>query len=192
MQVIKDPLGTKGARITTHVSIPSCYLVFMPGAGTIGISQRIEDEGERSRLRDLIADLVRRRSGANQADPNGEDDPALAAARNGDGYIVRTAAESAPEELLLADMDFLAKLWASVQERTRRATAPDRVHEDLPLVMRTLRELTGKEIERTRVDSRETMSSLVDFTERFAPEMLSSSVHYAGDRPIFELYGVED
>jgi len=189
VQVIKDPLGTKGARLTTHISIPSCYLVYMPGAGSIGVSQRIEDETERTRLRDLVSDLMRRRTGANKAAPKS---CALTAAMNGDGYIVRTAAESATEELMLADMDFLAKLWASVQERTCDAEAPDRVHEDLPLVMRTLRELTGTEVERARVDSRETMRNLVDFTERFVPEMVSNIEHYTGDRPIFDLYGVED
>ena len=192
VQVIKDPLGTKGARLTTHISIPSCYLVYMPGAGTIGVSQRIEEEEERTRLRDLVADLMRRRTGANQSDDQSENDSALTASLNGDGYIVRTAAESASEELMLADMDFLAKLWASVKQRTRKAKAPDMVHEDLPLVIRTLRELTGTEIERARVDSRETMSKLVDFTERFVPEMVANIEHYTGDRPIFDLYGVED
>ena len=192
VQVIKDPLGTKGARLTTHISIPSCYLVYMPGAGTIGVSQRIEEQEERTRLRDLVADLMRRRTGANQSDGEAENDSALTASLNGDGYIVRTAAESASEELMLADMDFLAKLWASVTERTRGAKAPDMVHEDLPLVIRTLRELTGTEIERARVDSRETMRKLVDFTERFVPEMVDSIEHYTGDRPIFDIYGVED
>jgi len=119
-------------------------------------------------------------------------DSALTAALNGDGYIVRTAAEAATEELMLADMDFLAKLWGSVKERTRDAKAPDMVHEDLPLVVRTLRELTGTEIERARVDSRETLHRLIDFTERFVPEMVANIEHYTGDRPIFDLYGVED
>lgn len=192
VQVIKDPLGTKGARLTTHISIPSCYLVYMPGAGTIGVSQRIEDEEERTRLRDLVADLMRRRTGANQSDDQAENDSTLTAALNGDGYIVRTAAESASEELMLADMDFLAKLWASVKERTREAKAPHMVHEDLPLVIRTLRELTGTEIERARVDSKETMRKLVDFTERFVPEMVANIELYTGDRPIFDIYGVED
>jgi ribonuclease G len=164
----------------------------MPGAGTIGISQRIEDEAERARLRDLVADLMRRRTGANRTVTGNGEDCALTAALNGDGYIVRTAAESATEELMLADMDFLAKLWSSVKERVRAVKAPDIVHEDLPLVIRTLRELTGTEIERARVDSRETMTKLIAFTERFVPEMVASIEHYSGDRPIFDLYGVED
>jgi len=202
VQVIKDPLGTKGARLTTHISIPSCYLVFMPGAGTVGVSQRIEEESERARLRDLVTDLMRRHTGANKAAAansggNGSGAGnggrcALTAALDGDGYIVRTAAESASEELLLADMDFLAKIWASVKERVRGAQAPAMVHEDLPLVVRTLRELTGTEIERARVDSRDTLSRLVDFTERFVPEMVANIELYTGERPIFDLYGVED
>jgi ribonuclease G len=197
VQVIKDPLGTKGARLTTYISIPSCYLVYMPGAGTIGVSQRIEDEDERNRLKSLVEDLMGRHTGANAPRENGgngkdESHNALTPALNGDGYIVRTAAEAATEELMLADMDFLAKLWGSVKERTRDAKAPDIVHEDLPLVVRTLRELTGTEIERARVDSRETLHRLVDFTERFVPEMVANIEHYTGDRPIFDLYGVED
>ena len=200
VQVIKDPLGTKGARLTTYISIPSCYLVYMPGAGTIGISQRIEDDDERARLKSLVEDLMGRHTGANApkgnngSGGNGKDAPhsALTAALNGDGYIVRTAAEAATEELMLADMDFLAKIWGSVKERTRDVKAPDIVHEDLPLVVRTLRELTGTEIERARVDSRETLHRLVDFTERFVPEMVANIEHYTGDRPIFDLYGVED
>ncbi len=192
VQVIKDPLGTKGARLTTHIAIPSCYLVFMPGAGTIGISQRIDDEAERARLRDLVADLMRRRTGANRTLPGNGEECALTASLNGDGYIVRTAAESATEELMLADMDFLAKLWSSVKERVGAVKAPAIVHEDLPLVIRTLRELTGTEIERARVDSRETMTKLIAFTERFVPEMVDSIEHYSGDRPIFDLYGVDD
>jgi ribonuclease G len=202
VQVIKDPLGTKGARLTTYISIPSCYLVYMPGAGTIGVSQRIEDEDERTRLKSLVEDLVGRHTGSNVAggpdndlskgNGKSENGSTLTAALNGDGYIVRTAAEAATEELMLADMDFLAKLWASVKERTRDAKAPDMVHEDLPLVVRTLRELTGTEIERARVDSRETLHRLVDFTERFVPEMVANIEHYTGDRPIFDLYGVED
>jgi ribonuclease G len=202
VQVIKDPLGTKGARLTTHISIPSCYLVYMPGAGTIGVSQRIEDENERARLKSLVEDLIGRHTGSNAAGRPGnnqnkgngksENGSTLTAALNGDGYIVRTAAEAASEELMLADMDFLAKLWTSVKERTRDAKAPDMVHEDLPLVVRTLRELTGTEIERARVDSRETLHRLIDFTERFVPEMVANIEHYTGDRPIFDLYGVED
>lgn len=189
VQVIKDPIGSKGARLTTYVSIPSCYLVYMPNSGAIGVSQRIEDEAERDRLRVLVRDLIRRRTGANLASGNGGNG---AAQTSDDGYIVRTAAESVSEDLLLADMNFLYKLWQSIQERARVANAPDIVHEDLPLVIRTLRELSGTEIERMRIDSRDTVRRVLEFTERFIPELAGRIEIYAGERPLFDLYGVED
>ena len=179
VQVIKDPLGTKGARLTTHISIPSCYLVYMPEANTIGVSQRIEDESERERLRALVRELMRRSEHANQA-------PAT------DGYIVRTAAEAVPVSMLQADMDFLHRLWDSARQRSTHAPATTVVHEDLPLVIRTLRELTGTEIERARIDSRETVRKVVEFVDRFIPELTDRIEHYSGERPIFDLYGVED
>lgn len=192
VQVIKDPLGSKGARLTTFVSIPSCYLVYMPNSNTIGISQRIEDDAERDRLRTLVRDLMRRRTGANLGAGNGGNGGNGASAEQIDGYIVRTAAESVPEEMILADMNFLYKLWKSVQERAKTAVAPDIVHEDLPLVIRTLRELSGTEIEKIRIDSRDMVKRVLDFAERFIPELASGIEHYVGERPLFDLYGVED
>lgn len=192
VQVIKDPIGSKGARLTTYISIPSCYLVYMPNSGTIGVSQRIEDATERERLRALIRDLMRRRTGANlpgEVRGNGGNGGAYP---ENDGYIVRTAAESVPEEIVLADMNFLYKLWQSIQERARVASAPDIVHEDLPLVIRTLRELSGTEIERIRIDSRDTVRRVLEFAERFIPELAGGIEHYTGERPLFDLYGVED
>jgi ribonuclease G len=192
VQVIKDPIGSKGARLTTYVSIPSCYLVYMPNSGSIGVSQRIEDEAERERLRALVRDLMRRRTGANLSDENGKNGGNGAAQPIEDGYIVRTAAESVSEDLLLADMNFLYKLWQSIRERARVANAPDIVHEDLPLFIRTLRELSGTDIERIRIDSRDTVRRVLEFTERFIPELAGRIEHYTGERPLFDLYGVED
>ena len=190
-QVVKDPIGGKGARLTTHISIPSCYLVYMPGAGTIGVSQRIEDEGERARLRQLVRELMDRR--LRKADEVGVGLNAACEPRaSRDGYIVRTAAESVSEALLEADMDFLHRLWESMHERVTSADSPSIVHEDLALVIRTLRELTGTEIERVRIDSRETVRRVLDFTRQFIPEMASGIELYTGERPIFDLYGVED
>ncbi len=222
-QVIKDPLGSKGARLTTYVSLPSCYLVFMPGADNVGVSQRIEDEEERERLRGLVRALaLGEEPGAAEttagtaaqppAEPPAEPpasptDRELAgpsethaaapaeiaeSAQPEDGYIVRTAAESVGEDLLRADMDFLHRLWSSVRERAREVRAPGIVHEDLPLVIRTLRELSGIEIERVRIDSRETLQRVIEFTRRFTPELAPRIELYAGERPIFDLYGVED
>ncbi|MCY4468866.1 MAG: ribonuclease G [Thiotrichales bacterium] len=184
VQVIKDPLGTKGARLTTHVSIPSCYVVYMPGAGTIGVSQRIEDEDERKRLREVVRDCARRADGDDSAP--GEDWTLE------DGYIVRTAAEGCSEAIVDADMAFLRKLWASVHAQAAAVNGPGIVHEDLTLVIRTLRELSASAIERVRIDSHETLRRVLDFTDRFLPEMSSRIELYTGEGPIFELYAVED
>ena len=225
VQVIKDPIGTKGARLTTYISIPSCYLVFMPGGaghgnGHVGISQRIEDEQERERLRTLVQRLAQSQTDhehPSASGDHGQDQPwhegvATDAAAGPelttaaeqpqpppcsrphprDGYIVRTAGESVGEELLAADMAFLGKLWQSIQARVNTATAPCRVHEELPLVIRTLRELSGAEIEVARIDSRETHRRVIEFAERFVPEVAPRIHLYTGERPIFDLYGVED
>src|SRR5690606_1814435 len=120
-QVTKDPIGTKGARLTTHLSVPSRYLVYMPGTQHIGISQRIEDEAERTRLRTLIEELLAEMG-------EGE----------GHGYIIRTAAEGAGREELLQDIHFLKRLWNSVSERIKLAPTPSAVYEDLPLYIRTV------------------------------------------------------
>ena len=190
VQVIKDPLGTKGARLTTHVSIPSCYLVYMPGGGTIGVSQRIEDEEERKRLREMVRDCARHADGNGSErtpdDDSGEDwNPE-------DGYIVRTAAEGCPDAVVAADMAFLRRLWTSVNARAAAVNGPGIVHEDLSLVIRTLRELSATTIERVRIDSHETHERVLDFTGRFLPEMSPRIELYTGEGPILELYAVED
>ena len=188
VQVIKDPLGTKGARLTTHVSIPSCYLVYMPGGGTIGVSQRIEDEDERKRLRDMVRNCARRATGDDPAPGEGADEDWTPE----DGYIVRTAAEGCPDAVVAADMTFLRKLWASVNTHSTAVNGPGIVHEDLTLVIRTLRELSATIIERVRIDSHETLERVLDFTGRFLPEMSHRIELYTGEGPIFELYSVED
>jgi len=188
VQVIKDPLGTKGARLTTHVSIPSCHLVYMPGAGTIGVSQRIEDEDERKRLRELVREAARRADGHSA----GPGDAACEEWTPADGYIVRTAAEGCPETVVEADMAFLRKLWASVSGSAAAVNGPGIVHEDLTLVIRTLRELSATAIERVRIDSHDTFEHVLDFTGRFLPEMTPRIELYTGEGPIFELYAVED
>ena len=190
VQVIKDPLGTKGARLTTHVSIPSCYVVYMPGGGTIGVSQRIEDEDERKRLREMVRESARRADGnGSERTPDndsGEDwNPE-------DGYIVRTAAEGCSDAVVAADMAFLRRLWTSVNARAAAVNGPGIVHEDLSLVIRTLRELSATTIERVRIDSHETHERVLDFTGRFLPEMSPRIELYTGEGPILELYAVED
>ena len=171
VQVIKDPLGTKGARLTTHITVPSRYLVFMPEVRNVGVSQRIEDEAERQRLRDIV----------------------LAARGDGSGgFILRTAAEGVGEEAIASDLHFLQRLWASIQERAGQAGPGDVVHEDLPLVLRVLRDLSDTEVEKLRIDSRESFQRIEDFVCRFTPELMDKLEYYPGERPIFDLYSVDD
>lgn len=196
VQVIKDPLGTKGARLTTRLTIASRYLVFIPDYPAIGISQRIEDEEERSRLRQII---LQYQNPALEQIAVGDDtnvvlhttmqEPALL--KKG-GFIVRTAAEGADQEDIYKDIGFLHKLWDSIQTRTLSTTAPGIVYEDIPLALRVLRDLVNSEIEKIRIDSNETCKRLTEFAERYIPELQDRIEHYPGERPILDLYSVED
>lgn len=172
VQVVKDPMGSKGARLSTQISIPSRYLVYMPGAQHIGVSQKIEDATERQRLKDIITRLA----------PQFESG----------GYIVRTVAEGTSEEDLLRDMRFLQKLWLAILEKVRTEPTHALVHEDLPLAMRTMRDLGDTDLEKIRIDSRETYDRIKKFASKFIPELEPCIEHYPGERPIFDLYGVED
>lgn len=171
VQVVKDPLGTKGARLTTNLSIPSRFLVFMPFLKGAGVSQKIEDDHERQRLRDLL----------NLSSPEG-----------GGGFIARTAAEGAGEDSLKADIKFLLRLWQSIRERMGEARPRSLIHADLPLAIRAMRDLVGPDVEKIRIDSRATWQKAVDFSQRFIPEMTAKIEYYPGERPIFDLYAVED
>ncbi|MFC1772068.1 ribonuclease G [Pseudomonadota bacterium] len=172
VQVIKDPLGSKGARLTTHITIPSRYLVFMPETENVGVSQRIEDEAERQRLREIV--LTERDE------------------ENTGGFILRTAAEGVDEESIASDLHFLQRLWASVREQMSKAKAGDVVHEDLPLVLRVLRDISDSEVEKLRIDSRETFQRVDRFVRQFTPELLNKLEYYPGERPVFDLHGVDD
>ncbi len=172
VQVIKDPLGTKGARLTTHITIPSRYLVFMPETRNVGVSQRIEEEQERQRLREIV---LRERD---------EEKPG--------GFILRTAAEGVDEESIASDLFFLQRLWASICEQVKIAKPPEIVHEDLPLVLRVLRDISDTEVEKLRIDSRETFQRVDRFVRQFTPELLNKLEYYPGERPIFDLYSVDD
>ncbi len=171
VQVVKDPIGGKGARLTTHLSIPSRYLVLLPYSKVLGVSVRIEDETERMRLKEILAESI------------GE--PPL-------GYIVRTNAEGQMRDALVEDIDYLGKLWSSLSERMGSAKVGTRVYEDLPLALRALRDLMRPTIEKVRIDSRETLERALEFTRQFMPDLADRLEHYPGERPIFDLYGVED
>jgi ribonuclease G len=173
VQVVKDPLGTKGARLTTNISIPSRYMVFMPNVGNVGVSQKIEDEDERVRLREILTHFAEANEG-------------------GAGFIARTAAEGVSEEALRNDMRFLVRLWRSIQERATTVPARELIHEDLPLALRALRDLINPEVEKVRIDSRSTWEKALRFAAKYITEQRSSIEYYPGERPIFDLYGVED
>jgi len=173
VQVVKDPLGTKGARLTTNISIPSRYMVFMPNVGNVGVSQKIEDDDERIRLRDILTRFAEANS-------------------SGAGFIARTAAEGVSEEALHSDMRFLVRLWSSIQERATTAPPRELIHEDLPLALRALRDLISPEVEKVRIDSRSTWEKAQQFAAKYIIEQRSSIEYYPGERPIFDLYGVED
>jgi ribonuclease G len=173
VQVIKDPIGSKGARLSTQVSVAGRLLVYLPHDPHIGISQKIEDEGGRQALRERLRELV----------PEGEKG----------GFIVRTLAGSAAEEDLRADLDYLRELWRAIAARAAEAGgAPPRlVYEDLSLAQRVLRDMVGADTARVIVDSRETCQKLAAFAEHYMPRLRGRIEHYVGERPLFELYGVE-
>jgi ribonuclease G len=172
VQVLKDPLGTKGARLTTFITIPSRYLVYMPKGHGVGVSARIEDEAERQRLRETVALFAR---------------PEVPG-----GYIVRTAAEGAAPEALRADMLVLDRLWTVVTEKAAATRAGALVHEDLPLSLRVLRDLVSTGSERVLVDQREAHARMLEFVRTFMPELADRIELYATGRPIFDLYAIED
>ncbi len=172
VQVFKDPLGTKGARLTTDISIPSRFQVYMPYSSTTGVSQRIECGAERTRLKKCLE--------------------AFREEHNCGGFIARTAAECVDDSVLIADMEFLLKLWESISAKIATAAPKQFIHKDLPLSVRTLRDLYREGIERIRVDSKETYLRLVEFAEIFVPEIIPVIEHYTGDCPVFDIYSVED
>ncbi|HHZ70315.1 MAG TPA: ribonuclease G [Methylococcaceae bacterium] len=172
VQVIKDPIGSKGARLSAEISIPSRYQVYMPYASNIGISQRIECEEERVRLRACLETFQSEHETG--------------------GFIARTAAEGEEESVLEADLMFLHKLWRAVATKITTAKSKTLVYQDSPLSVRALRDLYREGLDRVRVDSRETHIKLVQFAQEFVPELLPIIEHYGGDRPLFDIYRIED
>jgi len=172
VQVIKDPIGTKGARLTTFIALPSRYLVYMPLGEAIGVSARIEDEAERTRLKSVLAELL--------------------GAGAGGGYIVRTAAQGASPDSLREDMGYLAKLWEHVRSQAAGIAAGTVVHEDLPLSLRVLRDELSRGVSRVLVDSPREYQRMREFAAAFMPEGVPLVELYPGPRPIFDLNGVEE
>ena len=171
VQVVKDPIGSKGARLSTQVSIAGRLLVYLPKDPHIGISQKIEDENGRAALRERLRELL-------PADERG-------------GYILRTLAETASEEELRADLAYLRHLWQTIHERSAAAEAPKLLYQDLSLAQRVLRDMVNVETTRVLVDSRENFQKLAAFSERYMPQVRARLEHYSGERPLFDLYNVE-
>ncbi|MDR9432254.1 MAG: ribonuclease G [Spiribacter sp.] len=172
VQVIKDAMGNKGARLTTQISIPSRYMVLMVDVPGVGVSARIEKSAERERLKAITTELI----GPDCAH----------------GCILRTAAEGADSAALARDWEYLQRLWQDIDKRTETAQPATLLHTDLALMRRVLRDMVGETIERVRVDSREAITQMRRFAEAFLPDVLTRLEHYPGERPIFDLYGVED
>jgi len=169
VQVVKDPIGTKGARLTTDITLPSRYLVFMPSVTHVGISQKIEDSDERERLKSIVSELC---------DDNG-------------GFILRTAAEGVNAPELIQDASFLRRLWDKIESR-KPGKNIHVMYEDLPVARRVLRDFVGTQIARVRIDSNLTFKELTAFTKEYVPELSERLEYYQGELPIFELYDVEN
>ena len=169
VQVVKDPIGTKGARLTTDITVAARFLVLMPNASHAGISQRIEDPAERNRLKSIVTPYC------------GDEH----------GFIVRTAAEGAGKEELQHDAEFLRRVWAKVIERKQRKQTKDPIYQDLSLAFRVLRDFVGVSLERIRIDSKLTFDQLIEFTTEFVPNLTPVLEYYPGERPIFDLFDVE-
>lgn len=172
VQVIKDPIGTKGARLSTQISIAGRLLVYLPQESHIGVSQRIENEEERAQLRDKLQRLL-------PEDHSG-------------GYIIRTIAETASEKEFRADIDYLDKQWHNLRQQAQRVSAPARLYQELDISLRVLRDFVNEETSRIFVDSRETHERMVVFAKDYIPDVLPRVDRYIGERPLFDLYGVEE
>ena len=171
VQVAKDPLGSKGARLSTQISIAGRLLVYLPHDPHIGVSQKIEDESGRAALRERLREL--------------------AGTEEKGGFIVRTLAEAACEEELRADLAYLRQIWSAIRARSLGAAPPQLIYQDLSLAQRVLRDMVSPATSRVVVDSRETWQKLAAFAGQYMPQLRGRIEHYAGERPLFELYDVE-
>jgi len=169
VQVAKEPIGHKGARITTHITLPGRHLVLMPTMDHVGVSRRIENEKERKRLRELMCAIKPPHCGC----------------------IVRTAAEGAEPEKLQAEMEFLLKLWQSIQRRSENAPVLSLVYQELDITLRAVRDLFTKEVDRLVIDSETEYRKILNFIETFMPSLQNAVNLYEGEEPIFDAYGIE-
>ncbi len=169
VQVAKAPIGTKGARLTSVVSLPGRYLVYMPMINHVGVSRRIENSGERARLKDLVGKMK---------------------PKDG-GFIIRTASEGVSPRDLKSDITYLTRLWNEIASKSSGAKSPSLVHGDLDVILRVVRDMFTFDIDRLVVDSKSEFDRISKFVEKFLPKLKSKVEHYAGDEPIFDKYGIE-
>ncbi|HYA19485.1 MAG TPA: ribonuclease G [Burkholderiales bacterium] len=172
VQVVKDPISTKGARLSTQISIAGRMLVYLPQESYIGISQKIEDEEERELLRQKLQQLLPQESSG--------------------GFIIRTMAETASERELHSDIDYLRKLWSDIRKQSETALPRTLLYQDLSLSLRVLRDFVGEDTGHIVVDSRETFQKMRAFADDYACNAKQRLEHYTGERPLFDLHGVED
>jgi ribonuclease G len=169
VQVSKEPISTKGARVTTYISIPGRYLVMMPGVNHIGVSRRIENGEERKRLREIVSRLRR---------PN-------------TGYIIRTASQGRSEDDFIADIEFLGRLWDNIQKKKERSSAPALMHNELDLVFRVIRDVFTRDVDKMVIDSPDEYQRVREFVDSYIPQLSRRVKPFEGDDPIFDHYGVE-
>jgi len=172
VQVIKDPISAKGARLSTQISMAGRFLVYLPQETRIGISQKIEDESEREILRERLTRVM-------PVDEHG-------------GFIIRTMANMAEDSELAADVEYLRTLWDAIQARSENTSGPKLIYQELDLAHRVLRDFATAETSRILVDSRETFLRMQAFAEEFTRNGAGKVSHYTAERPLFDLYGVED
>lgn len=169
VQVSKEPLGTKGTRITSHLTLPGRYLVYMPTVDHIGVSRRIKDERERRRLREIVQTLK----------------------PNSGGFIVRTASEGAEPDEIRNDMEFLLHLWENIQRKKENVSAPCLIHSDLTMVLRVIRDILSPQVNRIVIDSREEYENIISFINTYMPKQKYEITLYEEKEPIFDAYGIE-
>ncbi len=169
VQVSKAPIGSKGARVTSYITLPGRYLVLMPNVEHIGISRRISDEEERARLKTIVEKIK----------------------PDGFGLIIRTASEDSTEEDIVRDLEFLLLLWENIQEKKDRVPARGLLYSDLDLVIRSVRDLMGQEVERLVIDSPEEFIRIKEFVKTYFPKLLGQIELYEDSEPIFDAFGIE-
>lgn len=169
VQVSKEPLGTKGTRVTSYITLPGRYLVFMPTVDHVGVSRRIRDEKERRRLREIIQTI---KPGSS-------------------GFIVRTASEGAEPDEIRNDMEFLLRLWNNIQKKKENSTAPSLLHSDLTMVLRVIRDILSPQVNRIIIDSKEEYENIIFFINTYMPKLKYEITLYEKKEPIFDAYGIE-